>query len=238
MEAKLVADLERFVSQPRLGRYRTNGAPELDTIVLYCWNIQLAESLMPAMAIFEVALRNAVHETLTAHTGTDLWFSALLHPEAYANIQKLTNRLTTAQGAPTSGKVISETTFGFWQKIFSHRYSSLWWGVQTPRLLPQILPNHPNVARDARKHFESRLEYFVRLRNRAVHHESIIDGISPPNRPRLPLDAVYKQLIETLEWIDGDAAELTRCLSRFEKVHDALGRSDLERTIRTRYQVA
>ena len=156
MDAQLVADLERFASRPRLDRYRYLSRNDLETVVLYCWNIQLAEALMPTIAIFEIALRNSVHTTLTAHAQTDWWFPAVLHPAANANIQKLTASLRTPQGPPTSGKVISEITFGFWQKMFSHYYSDLWWGPQAPRLLPLILPNHPNVARDTRKKLERR----------------------------------------------------------------------------------
>lgn len=207
-------------------------------MLLYCWNIQLAEALIPSIAIFEVALRNAIHETLAAHTHTDWWFPIILQPKSAANIQDLVDRLTPQNGPPpTSGKVISEITFGFWQKLFGKTYADLWWGNRAPQLLPVVLRNHPNPARDTRNRLEERLEYFVKLRNRAMHHEKIFDGIVPPNRPRMSLDAVYDDLIETLGWIDEDAAELVDCLSRFRGVYDPAGLQSLESLIRTRYQI-
>lgn len=237
MDAHLVANLERFVSAPRLQRYREASASELETALLYCWNIQLAEALIPSLALFEVALRNAVHETLTIYAQTDWWFGSVLHPASYANIQKLTNRLTTIQGPPTSGKVISEITFGFWQKLFAKSYSSLWWGSQAPRLLPQVIPNHPNVARDTRSKLEERLEYFVTVRNRVVHQEAVFEGVGAPNRSIRPIEIVHSELIETLEWIDLDAAAMAKCLDRFDDVCDSSGKDQLEQAIKTKFHI-
>lgn len=236
MDDHLLLTLERFTSQPRLGPYRAASANDYESFLLYCWNIQLAEALIPTIAIFEVTLRNAVHTALTAHTQTDWWFPLVLQPDAWANIEKLIDRITPTHGSsPTSGKVISEITFGFWQKLFARKYSDLWWPNRAPQLLLGVFPHHPNPARDTRNQLELRLEYFVRLRNRAVHHETIFDGIVPPNRPRLPVDTLHEQLIETLAWLDEDAANLAICLSRFNDVIDPSAFQRLESIIREHF---
>jgi hypothetical protein len=76
--------------------------------------MQLAESLIPSLSTLEVTVRNAVHNTLTVHTGSEFWFKPVLHSLMFGNVMDLVSRLTRRQGhPPTIGKVISEITFGF-----------------------------------------------------------------------------------------------------------------------------
>lgn len=211
---------------------------DLEIVTLYCWNVQFAESLMPSLAILEVVLRNVVHNTLTAYAGTDFGFKSVLHHNKYNNILDLINKITRRQGhPPTAGKVISEITFGFWPLIFARAYSSVWWSQPSP-LLASIIPNHPNIARDTRRTFEQRLEYFVALRNRVMHQEAVFEGVAAINRPVVPIDILHAQLLETIGWIDTDAARLASCLDRFDSVHDTPGRSNLETTIKTAFNIS
>lgn len=237
MDAALVGNLERIVSAPRLQRYRAASTSDLETAILYCRNVQFAEALLPSIAMFEVVLRNAVHTTLTHHTRTEWWFKPVLHQQSYDTILKLVNDLVRRQGHPPPvGKVLSEITFGFWPKLFAHRYQDLWWGTP-PRLLARVLPHHPNVARDTRGKFEERLEYFVALRNRVMHQEAIFQGVKALNRPVLPIETLHDQLLETIGWIDADAGTLTSCLDRFDGVFAAPARTSLENAIKTSFHI-
>lgn len=158
MDAALVASIERIASAPRLQRYRNAATSDLETAVLYCWNIQLGEALLPSLAVLDVALRNAVHDVLTRHTGTEWWFKTVLHSASYGNLLSVVGDLTKRQGhPPTVGKVISEITFGFWPKLLARSYNAFWWD-DPHRLIAQALPYRPNVARDTRSKFEERLE--------------------------------------------------------------------------------
>ncbi len=236
LDAALVASLERIVSAPRLHRYRHAATTDLETVTLYCWNIQLAEALMPALATLEVTLRNAVHSSLVTHTGTEYWFKSVLHRQMYDNIIDLIARLTRRQGQPpTVGKIISEITFGFWPRIFAKHYQSLWWDTSNP-LLPSVIPNYPKIGRDSRGKFEERLEYFVVLRNRAMHHEAVFEGVAALNKPILPIAALHAQLLETIEWIDVDAASIVRCLDRFDEIHRD-GKSHIEAKLRRQFGI-
>ena len=181
-EDELKRRIEGFVSSERFRRYQTGAPSDLGAVARYLWNIQLAESLIPPIAVFEVALRKAVHRTLTDHAGTEFWFKSVLHQQAYDNIVQLIGTLTRRTGPPPSaGKVVSEITFGFWPKLFAKRYNSLWWDRPRP-LLAEVIRYHPGVARDTRSQFETRLEYFVALRNRTMHHEAVFQGIAALNR--------------------------------------------------------
>lgn len=236
MDTILVGKLEQIVSAPRLRRYRYAAQSDLETVALYCWNIQLAEALLPTVAILEVTLRNAIHTTLANHTGSDFWFESVLHPRSYRNIADLISRITQNQGhPPTAGKVISEITFGFWPKLFAKTYHSLWWTPPSP-LLVQVLPNVRKMGRDTRNTVQQRLEYFARLRNRCMHHEAVFQGVAPLNRPVLQVDALHGQLLETLGWINTDAADIAGCVDRFNDVYFH-GKATVEAELRRRFRV-
>lgn len=82
MVAQMVSDLSRALSSDRLEAYRPTGGDALDMVVNYFWNIDLAEAIVPSLHAFEIALRNAIHNALTASQGTDMWFfkEGLLEP--------------------------------------------------------------------------------------------------------------------------------------------------------------
>lgn len=236
MDAVLVGNLEQIVSAPRLQRYRNAATDDLEAVTLYCWNIQLAEAMMPSLAMLEVTLRNVVHNTLAAHAGTDFWFKSVLQRPMYDNIIDLIARLIGRQGhPPTIGKVISEITFGFWPRIFAKNYQSLWWTTPNP-LLVRVIPNYPKIGRDSRGKFEERLEYFVSLRNRVMHQEAVFQGVGALNRSVLPIHTLHAQLLETIAWIDADAATLVTCLDRFDDTFQN-GKARIEGELRQRFSI-
>lgn len=237
LDAALVASLEQMVSAPRLQRYRLAASSDLETAVLYCWNIHLGEAILPSIAILEVVLRNTVHDVLTRHAGTEWWFKSVLNSASFDSVLKLIGELTRRQGhPPTVGKVVSEITFGFWPKLFAHQYHGFWWDPPH-RLLAQVLSHHPGVARDTRKKFEERLEYFAVLRNRAMHQEAVFEGVAALNRPILPIDILHAQIVETIGWINPDAWKLIAELDRFNEVFSTGGRERIETGLKTQFQI-
>jgi len=237
LDAGLAASLESIVSAPRLQRYRDASSSDIEMVILYCWNIKLAEALLPSLAIFEVALRNAVHTALTTKNRSEFWFKSVLHPAKYANIVDLMAKITKRQGTPpTAGKVISEITLGFWPLLFAKSYNALWWSLPNP-LIADVIPNYAPVARDTRAKFEQRLEYFVALRNRVMHQEAIFQGVAALNRPILAIDVLHDQIIEAIGWINTDAQKMALGLDRFGDVYSAPGRADLEAAVRAEFKL-
>lgn len=233
MDTNWAARLEQIISADRLRRYRDAANSDFDTLVLYCWNIQLAEALMPPLSILEVTLRNAVHSTLMGQVHSEFWFKSILHQQKYDNIAELISRITKRQGyPPTAGKIISEITFGFWPLIFAKHYNSLWWSQPHP-LLASVIPNHPNLARDTRSKFAERLAYCVSLRNRVMHQEAIFQGVAALNRPVLPIEVLHDHLLEVIGWINQDALSMVLCLDRFNALFRQEGRSELEARLKS-----
>lgn len=209
------------VSEPRFRRYVAASRSDRDAVERYCWKIQLSESLYPTLSILEVSLRNGAHRALSDHLGTEFWFGSILHPRKYQNIADLIARITSrAGGPPTADKVVSEITFGFWLSLFSRRYNAVWWQPHDP-LLAKVIPHHPNIARDTRRHLEITLEYAVALRNRVMHHEAVFQGVTALNRPRKSVEEIHLELRELVRWISPQADRMLDELDRFPMVFGA-----------------
>lgn len=231
MEANLVSayvsSLERLISKSRLDRYRPASGDALETAVAYLWNVALSESLLQGIASVEVALRNSIHNTFTNHVGTDQWFWAVLKQNDLKVVNerwlKLANRL---QAPPPAGKVIADLTFGFWPYLFDHRYHTTWWNNGEALFkavfphLPTGVPPHQKIGRS--DVFE-RVSLFADLRNRAMHQEPILFGLSRPNLgtppPVVPVDVIHRQIVEMLQWIDPQLALTLSFVDRFTDVH-------------------
>ncbi len=143
-------------------------------LALYNWNAQISGAFMAPLHICEVIIRNAVSEALTAVYG-DRWpwstvFETSLPAPLYGyNPRKdiQLNRRTQA----TTGKVIPELKFVFWQKMFTQRYDVRLWDVHLRRVLPNLDP--VKTIAQLRQEIYTDLEDVRLLRNRIAHHEPI-----------------------------------------------------------------
>src|SRR5688572_22317888 len=97
MVAQFLVELEPTISVARLRRYQSPTGDPLETAVNYLWNIALAESLYCSLNAIEVALRNALHNSLTRHFGTPTWYDrrGLLEPKQVDDIGRAKARITS-----------------------------------------------------------------------------------------------------------------------------------------------
>lgn len=126
-----------FLSRPRYNRYLI--ATENDNKrakKLYNANIRLAHAFHPLLTQFEVVLRNSLNVKLTSHFGDIDWIinqkTGFMKHNSLKNshffmktcIHKTENKLSRRHIKITSGKIISDQTFGFWISFFlSHHYA-------------------------------------------------------------------------------------------------------------------
>lgn len=150
------------------------GDSGLATIALYDWNAQVSAAFMAPLHICEVVIRNAVSDALTAVYG-DRWpwspvFEASLpNPRIGYNPQR--NLASARQGQLSTGKVIAELKFVFWQKMFTGRHDVRLWDPHLRRVLPNLDPGKTVAA--LRIEVYGALEHVRLLRNRIAHHEPI-----------------------------------------------------------------
>jgi hypothetical protein len=76
-----------------------------------------------------------------------------------------------ANEQPTTGKVIPELKFVFWEQMFTKRHDLRLWNAHIKSIFPEHLPSM--TVRDLRKRIYSDLDAIRKLRNRIAHHEPI-----------------------------------------------------------------
>lgn len=69
-----------------------------------------------------------------------------------------------------------------------------------------------------------------------MHQEAVFQGAGALNRPVLPIDILHAQLLETIAWIDADAATLVACLDRFDEAFHS-GKANVEAELRQRFNI-
>ena len=136
----------------------------------------LIEALVPCMHAVEVALRNSLHNTLTVHYGTDIWFyqPGVLESQGIINLGRALQE--AAQKPPLrAGKIVAALSFGFWVSLLRGKYEQRLWQPNSFALQKTVFPHASGVSRQA---IAQRFDAILKLRNRCFHHEAIA-WISP-----------------------------------------------------------
>lgn len=204
----VLSAVKNALSPARLGTYENAvavaGPDDQRALELYRWNAEISAAFLPVLHVCEVVIRNAVSEAVAAVYGPQWpWVQAfeisLPNPSTgFSAMRDLT--AARAKGQGSTGKVIPELNFVFWQYAFTKRHDGRLWEPH----LGSILPNLDNTLavnlRRARLFQE--LERVRKLRNRIAHHEPIFSR-------NLGADyALIRQIIgyrctTTAAWIDG-----------------------------------
>ncbi len=133
------------MSVPRVSTYLAAalGTPPLQAAVnLYSWNAQVSAALLNPLHCCEVVVRNAVSEALEMVYGANwpwdnTFFLSLANPGWPAfNPRKELDRVRGMH--TTTGKVVAELKFAFWQSMFTGRFDGRIW---IPHIR-NVLPNH------------------------------------------------------------------------------------------------
>jgi hypothetical protein len=176
--AIIIQAVRDALSPPRIETYERAVVVAGDigpaAIALYDWNAQISGAFMAPLHICEVVVRNAVSDALTALYG-DRWpwspvFEASL-PTSRFGYSPRRDLADARRGQVTTGKVIPELKFVFWQKMFTGRHDVRVWEPHLRRVLPN-LDASKSVA-DLRLAIYDELEEIRKLRNRIAHHEPI-----------------------------------------------------------------
>lgn len=141
---------------------------------LYAWNAQISAAFMHPLHLCEVVIRNGVADTIEMVYGTAWPWSvgflqSLPNPASGYNMHR--DLLSARNGMHTTGKVIPELSFAFWERMFTGRNDRRLWN---PHLL-QCFPNFPASlpVADCRHQMFNALKQIRLLRNRIAHHEPI-----------------------------------------------------------------
>jgi hypothetical protein len=175
----VVKATKNCLSRARIGTYEAATGSSQDTdsraLALYAWNAKVSAALLAPLHVCEVTIRNAVADALDAVYGPHWpWEATFLIslPDSSGNSYNPRRDLrNVAARQPTTGKVIPELKFVFWQEMFTTRHDVRIWSPHLTRIFPHHDPTATWVS--LRRSIYSDLEVIRRLRNRIAHHEPI-----------------------------------------------------------------
>jgi hypothetical protein len=144
-------------------------------LALYAWNAQVSAAMLSPLHMCEVVVRNVVSNALTAVYGTNWpWNPAFEGSLPTKGKFKMRAHLTSKRkGKTTTGKVIPELAFVFWEKMFTGRFDAQIWNKHLFNVMPHLTGGLSVQA--ARNKINTDLNKIRGLRNRIAHHEPIFN---------------------------------------------------------------
>ncbi|RFA16786.1 hypothetical protein B7R21_01335 [Subtercola boreus] len=198
METHHRAALVRAISPDRLRAFRLESARSgRDELRLYLWDRDLSAAAIADIAILEVALRNAMNDALTRSSGRPDWYRQAmgLDNRSLQAVARAWNDVPESRRTP--GRVVAQLMFGFWRNLLeaggdvgfgplkrSVDYEDLWRASLHSAFRggrAVALAEHGQFTRawtlDTVKEVQA-------IRNRAAHHEPLLNGIPIPGANR------------------------------------------------------
>ena len=202
----IIDAVTNIISSSRISTYEnaTGGKkPEsLAALNMYAWNADVSGALLIPLHICEVAIRNAVAEAIENVYG-ELWPWSVGFERSLPNPSRVfspkRDLINTRENQPTTGKVIPELKFAFWQSIFTSRHDQRFWNLYLTELFPNM--DTSKSTKDRRKLIYDELEQIRRLRNRIAHHEPIFTRNLSDDYQKI-LSLVSYRCNTTATWLD------------------------------------
>lgn len=196
-----------YLSSPRIDRYLAATGNKNRAVRLYKANLRVSQAFLPVIAVLEVVLRNRINGVLSAFYTDPDWIKnqkdgfmsdlSLAKSNYFIKkeVEKAEKRIQKSGAIVTSGKVISEQTFGFWTELFEKYYYKLLAGRPI-----QIFKNLPSGhGRSEVSHTLNRIRLF---RNRLYHNEPVcFEGVLISFQQA---ENIYQLMKEVFTWIDPD----------------------------------
>ncbi len=196
------------LSAARMGTFEVAAGVQADddpaALLLYAWNAAVSGAFLAPLHLCEVVIRNAVADALEALYGPRWPWSITFErslPDPTQGYSPRHDLQKARRAAPTTGKVIPELKFVFWQKMFTSRYDTRIWDRHLRRIMLHLDPAKP-VA-DLRMSIYRDLERVRLLRNRIAHHEPIF-ARALANDYQTILALVTYRCTVTAAWMDNN----------------------------------
>jgi hypothetical protein len=212
MNATFFQKIEGILHTERIDAYRQDGADAKLTMARYSLNMALSESLYPALQFSEIALRNTIHQALTARCGTDAWYdspASKLIPWQKNCVSDAKKSLGNFGKPVTPGRMVAELNFGFWTGFFNKAHGQTGIGHH---LAKKAFPHAPANERDLIR-LGARWKDIRDLRNRVFHHERILHWKD--------LNARQQAILEVICWISPELYDLAKAIDRFSAIRRA-----------------
>lgn len=196
-----IQKLPRVLSAPRFATYLSaqNGNKE-QALQLYQWNLEISAAFFIPLQVCEISLRNSIVQAIEMAYGANWpWEKSfeisLRSPPSGYNPRR---NLADLRHLPTSGKIIAELKFVFWEKMLTSGRDGVLWNPYFRQIFPNT--DQRKTVQALRGHANQTILKIRELRNRIAHHEPIF------NRP---LHQDYQRIHDVISWTDLTAATWT-----------------------------
>lgn len=209
MENKTI--IERIISNERLQPYlKHHNDNQEKALQHYKSNILVSEAFYPLLSILEIGLRNSIDYQLTVRFNDKNWFEnhefiKIVSRFQIDRISDARSNILSEKKEITSGRIISELSFGFWTSLFDTKFEMTLW--KTLRL---AFPNCPKQIRK-RRTMSSKFNSVRKLRNRIFHHEAITWNFDV-------ILEYEKEILEALNWLNRDLVDWMEGLNHLNSV--------------------
>ena len=207
-----INELPDVFSAPRFATYLAEKqAHRVEALKLYKWNIDVSCAFFAPLQVCEVSIRNAISEAIELTYGENWPFDqsfeiSLPNPSrAYSP----RGNLLQHRNEPTTGKVIAELKFIFWERMFTSRHDRAIWNRNLRTVLPNVDAN--KTVQELRTEAYQTLGSIRDLRNRIAHHEPIF---------RRDIQAEYDRIKKVVSWRSAVAADW---LDKVETITQLIG---------------
>lgn len=188
------------MSTPRLERYvAATDRNRRRALALYEWNAKISAAFMVPLHVCEVAVRNAIADTIE-HVYGPSWFmpgsgfeNSL--PHSASGYSPFIDLGTARRKFASARKIVPELKLMFWISMLTRRHESRLWNARIRTAFPN-LPLHL-TAPAARRLLHGQMDATRVLRNRIAHHEPIFTR---------DVRAEYRRLYRIVRWRSRDAA--------------------------------
>ncbi|MBP5715901.1 MAG: Abi family protein [Bacteroidales bacterium] len=218
-------NFEKIMSQKRMNRYLVacNGDTR-KAMTLYRYNLQLSQEVFTIISCFEIALRNAIDENLSASLGTE-WlkdsissggiFSNLTSDRTFVNISRAYSKLRSSDTYSHS-KLLAEMEFGVWKYMFSPIQFRLT-GSRLLRIFPNKARSTPEMQYN-HSYIFNELDKINTLRNRIAHHEPVCFFLQQPVIDTAYILNEYQKIQTLFMWMGIDSRALFYGLDHIQTV--------------------
>ena len=202
-------NLPHVISEPRFETYlRARGNDRAVALALYRWNLEVSAAFIGSLHLCEIAVRNGIADAIEAVHGSNWpWnegFIRSLPSPSGKSYNAKRNLQSCARHHQTTGKVIADLKFVFWEKMLTSRFQRPIWQHH----FSNVFTGYDGALdlSGARAACRDDLEEIRLFRNRIAHHEPIfarnlqddLDRIIRLVRWRNPSAAEWLIKIETI----------------------------------------
>ena len=169
----LESQADKYLSGVKLYRYHEFAKLyNRDVLDLYALNLSLSQEVLGMIAIFEVVLKNKVHNALKGFNSSYLEPSSkFLEVDTYKNVLvPAKKRILRDTDVPNiiESRLVSKLTLGVWCKLFE---CDKLWARHLSKIFDKNIRKEKSITLGLVK---MRLEAIHMLRNKVAHHERIL----------------------------------------------------------------